>query len=328
MPSCRRNTICHSLASNVVAAGLLWCAMALTGCGTTKQNTATEQMLNSDAVDAAVAKIDFTPLAGQRVFFDTTYMQNYKGIGFVNAEYVISSMRQQMVAAGLLLQAEIKTADYVVEGRVGALGTDSHEVVYGIPSNSAVSAAASAASAVSGVPMAGSIPELSVSRRADQAGAAKIGAFAYDKETREAVWQSGTSVARATAKDLWILGIGPFQRGTIYNGKIRFAGNALDGPAGGRREGLNGPIAAYREEMIFQVPRRKDRSQYADSPGDAQKPAQSQAAAPPAAFPEKATSGGVKQAGGDSGPGEPSEIQRVAPADLKNPIDFPEQNRR
>ncbi len=226
------------------------------GCGTTKQNMATEQMLNSDAVDAAVAKIDFTPLAGQRVFFDTRYMVNYKGPGFVNADYVISSMRQQMAAAGLLLTFTLEESDYVLEGRVGVLGTDAHEVVYGIPSNSAIGSAASiAATATTGAPAPASIPELSLARKNDQSAASKIGVYAYDRVTREVVWQSGSSVARATAKDLWVFGIGPFQRGSIYNGKVHFAGETPDAPIPGAREGANGKIVAYNHEQTFRLPK-------------------------------------------------------------------------
>ncbi|HWL08332.1 MAG TPA: DUF6655 family protein [Planctomicrobium sp.] len=233
-------------------------ALTMSGCGTTKQNTATEQVLNSDAVDATVAKIDFTPLTGQKVFFDTQYMADYKGIGFVNSAYVISSLRQQMAAAGLLLMPHLEQADYVLEGRIGVLGTDSHELIYGIPSNSAISSAASiAASATTGTTAPATIPELSLAKRNDQAAASKIGIFAYDRVSREVVWQSGSSFARATAKDFWVFGIGPFQRGSIYKNNVQFAGNSSDAPLPGSREGINGPIAAYHQETLFQTPGRK-----------------------------------------------------------------------
>jgi len=229
-----------------------------TGCGTTKQNQATEQMLNSDAVDAAVAKIDFTPMAGQKVYFDTKYMLNYKGVGFVNSEYVISSLRQQMAAAGLLLMENLEEADYVLEGRIGVLGTDSHELVYGIPSNSAIGSAASiAAQATTGAPAPATIPELSVARRNDQSAATKLGIFAYERVSREVIWQSGSSVARSTAKDMWFFGIGPFQKGSIYKNKLQFVGETQDSPIAGARPGMNGPIAAYAQERMFVSPATK-----------------------------------------------------------------------
>jgi len=254
----------QTIGRRVSPRGIVWlCALllgtlagSLTGCGTMKSNAATEQMLNSDAVDAAVAKIDFTPLKGQLVYLDTQYMVNHKGVGFVTAEYVISSLRQQMMAAGLLLQTKMEDADYVVEGRIGTLGIDSHEVVYGIPANN-LNAAASAAATLSGVPAAPSIPEMSVGRRNAQAGAAKIGVFAYHKESREAIWQSGISVAKATSRDMWIFGVGPFQRGSIHHGKTKFAGETDDAPIASKREGFNGPIPGYLEETIFASPAKK-----------------------------------------------------------------------
>ena len=233
----------------------LWCLLLLTmcaGCGTTKQHTATEQLLASDAVDVAVAKIDFTPLAGQRIYFDTKYIKNVKGPAFVNADYVISALRQQMIAAGVLLYEAETDADFVVEARVGALGADSHEVVYGLPSTNSINAATTAVAAMSQVPAIPTIPELSLARKNVEQAAAKIGVFAYERETRQRIWQSGLSIGHSQSKDLWVFGAGPFQRGTIHDGQVRFAGSSLDVPLLEQRAGHNGPIAAYRDEALFQ----------------------------------------------------------------------------
>ena len=40
----------------------------LTGCGTLKSQSATQQLLLSDAVDRSIASIDFSPLSGKTVF--------------------------------------------------------------------------------------------------------------------------------------------------------------------------------------------------------------------------------------------------------------------
>ena len=132
--------------------GISLVAVVLVGCGTTKSRRATTQMLMSDAVDRSVASIDFRPLSGQRVFLDTTYVKNIQGEDFVNADYIISSVRQQMVGAGCLLTQTIDTAEYVAELRVGTLGTDSHDMIYGIPANNALSNAASLVPSASGDP--------------------------------------------------------------------------------------------------------------------------------------------------------------------------------
>lgn len=234
--------------------GLFWC-LSFAGCGTTKSTVATEQIMLSDAVDHAVARIDFTPLSGQKVFFNTEFIKNYKGVGFVNSEYVISSLRQQMSAAGLQLQEKEDSADFILEGRIGALGTDAHEVVYGIPSTSALNDAADAVAAISQVPKVPGIPELAMAKRSNQIAAAKLAVFAIEKESRARVWQSGVSTGKSTAKDLWIFGAGPFQRGSIHEGNVRFAGSSLDVPLlENERDGVRGPIASYRQATIFEIP--------------------------------------------------------------------------
>ncbi len=195
------------------------------GCGSTKSRTATEQLLTSNAVDQAVSYIDFRPLAGRTVYFDTAYIQQVKSVGFVNAEYIISSLRQQIMAAGCRLQEKKEDAEFIIEARVGALGADSHEVTYGIPANNALSTAAEVVTPAA--PPLPAIPELSVAKRDDQRAAAKIAVFAYHRESRQALWQSGISKSSSTAKDVWLLGVGPFQRGTIYGG-TEFAGSKLD----------------------------------------------------------------------------------------------------
>lgn len=217
----------------LVALGLL---LTTLGCGSTKSRTATEQLLMSDAVDRAVAQIDFTDLAGQKIFFDTKYIVNtkdpqfignQKGLGFVNAEYVIGSLRQQMVAADCRLQEKVEDADFVVEARLGAVGVDNNEVIYGMPASQPYSAAATAMGSVPPIP---ALPEIAIAKKIIQVGAAKVGVFAYDRRTKGPVWQAGLSQAMSDAKDSWILGIGPFQRGTIYKG-TQFAGSKLRVPA-------------------------------------------------------------------------------------------------
>jgi len=75
-------------------------------------------------------------------------------------------------------------------------------------------------------PMPAAIPEVPFAKRRDQRGIAKIAVFAYHRETGMPVWQSGIAHQESSANDVWILGAGPFQRGTIYEG-TEFAGKAL-----------------------------------------------------------------------------------------------------
>ena len=203
---------------------LLFVSMA-TGCGTTTQRLATEQMLMSDAVDQAVSQIDFSNLSGQTVYLDTTYLKPIRGTGFVNADYIVSSLRQQLTSSRCLIQDSREEATVIVEPRVGALGTDGHEVTYGLPQSSAL---ATAAAAISSSPVP-AFPEVSFGKVDAQSGIAKVIVYAYDRESKQPVWQSGVAKAESSSNNTWILGAGPFQKGSIYD-DVRFAGRRINRP--------------------------------------------------------------------------------------------------
>ena len=216
------------------------------GCGINKSRLATEQLVVSDAVDKTVAAIDFSPLSGRKVFFDTQYLDGVNLGPNGNIKYVISSLRQQMLAYDCRLQEKAETADYVVEGRVGVLSNDGHEVTYGIPG----SAAAASASVLLSSPLTMSaLPELSLGRRNHQAGTAKIGVFAYDRVTREPVWQSGIKKGSSESRDAWVLGLGPYQSHPQANRQVKKRTNSTDEPG---TEVVADPLNAYRGAIVFQ----------------------------------------------------------------------------
>jgi hypothetical protein len=155
---------------------------------------------------------------------DSTYVKTFKSPLLIDSDYVISSLRQQMVAAGVELTDNRDEAEIIAEARLGALGLDGHQVTYGLPASNLLNSATSVFTSTPSLP---AIPEISLARNEAKTGAAKIAVFAYVRETRERYWQSGISRSSSNAKDSWILGIGPLQRGTIYQG-TRFAGEKLD----------------------------------------------------------------------------------------------------
>ena len=208
--------------------------VGMPGCGATKSFTATEQLLMSDAVDSTISKLDFRPLSMQKVFLDTTYAaaagKVIPGVpqpaNLVTSDYVISAIRQQMVAAGCLLSEKREDADVICEVRCGALGTDGHSVIYGIPASNVLGGVGSL---IPGAPAAiPAIPELAFAKREHKSAATKVAIFAYDRVTREPVWQSGIAQAGSSARDTWFMGVGPWQYGTIYRG-TRFAGKRIKG---------------------------------------------------------------------------------------------------
>jgi len=197
---------------------ILMLLLVAPGCGTTHMRTGTEQLLLSDSVDRTVDKLDVAVLAGRTVFLDTTYIKPVKGVLFVNSDYIVSALRQKLTTSGCLIQDSKAEADYVLEARVGALGTDSLEVTYGLPASTAIS---QAASVVSSLPVP-AIPEISFGKRNSALSTSKIVMFAYHRETGTPVWQSGSAISKSDAKDTWVMGAGPLQRGSIYD-DVRFA---------------------------------------------------------------------------------------------------------
>ncbi|HVJ85854.1 MAG TPA: DUF6655 family protein, partial [Caulifigura sp.] len=161
--------------------------------------------------------------------------------------YIISSLRQAMVGAGVMLQDTAAQADLIVEARVGTLGADGHDIIYGLPSSNAGAATAAAAAATSMPTTITTIPEISLAKKKNQLAAAKVACFAYQRESKERVWQSGLATAKSTAQDTWILGAGPFQKGSIYT-KTGIAGSTLD--VGG--EGMDVPSVGFREPAVFE----------------------------------------------------------------------------
>ena len=196
---------------------LIVCGAAL-GCGTTRMSdsarTATEQMLVSDAMDQAISNLDLHALSGRTIYLETAFLRST-----VDCEYLISSFRQHALANGCILKTKADEAEYVVELRSGAVGTDRHDVLYGVPAMSVPTAGVTGASAAL-------VPEIPFVKKTDQRAVAKLAVFAYHRATGRPVWQSGIAPVESTSKALWVLGAGPFRQGSIYNG-TRFAGDKV-----------------------------------------------------------------------------------------------------
>lgn len=198
----------------------------------------------SDAVDATVAKLDFTPLMNQKVYLDATYIKTVRSPLLIDSDYVISSLRQQMMSAGVQLTESREEADIVAEARMGALGLDGHQVTYGLPASNALS---QATNAIGGAPLLPSMPEIAIARHEAKSGAAKLAVFAYDRVTRQPYWQSGIAKSSSTAEDTWVLGVGPWQSGTIYEG-TRFAGSSVN-----KKTLLGNGLLGKKEEAKFRA---------------------------------------------------------------------------
>ncbi len=221
-------------------------ACLLAGCGTTRTSntlrTATEQLLISDAIDRSVQAINFQPLSGKTVFFDPKPLQ-----GVVDDGYLISSLRQHLLASGCILKDERNEAEYIVEPRAGAVGTDNHDLLFGMPATNVPQLTLLAA-------LPPVIPEIPIAKRRDQRGIAKISVFAYQRETGVPIWQSGIVASESTANDIWILGAGPFKRGTIYEGTSFASSSTTKSRMEEVRKNQSQPVVQLDEEAIFRQP--------------------------------------------------------------------------
>ena len=228
--------------------------MTMSGCGSIKGRTATEQLLVSDAVDRSIEQIDFSALRGKDVYLDCKYLKAVRSVGFVNAEYIISSLREKMTVAGCRLRENPVEATFIAEVRVGCLGSDCHEVNYGIPGSQALN---QTASLLASAPLP-SVPEISIAKTDSCSAAAKISLFAYQRETREPIWESGPSQGTSLAKSTWVLGAGPFQEGHIYEDVEALQNRPINLPeAGVRHASFGGPVMAMLKSARQRVSRNQ-----------------------------------------------------------------------
>ncbi len=242
----------------------LW-ALALgvlaAGCGTTKWSdsprTATEQLLISDAVDKAVAEIDFGALANKSVYLDTRFI-----ITAIDQNYIISTLRQHMLASGCIMHDKAEDATYIVEVRLGSVGTNRQDLLFGMPSTTVPTVGLLPSGAAT-------IPEIALMKRTNQQGVCKIAVFAYSRMSGRPVWQSGNRQVASRAKDIWVLGAGPFQRGTIYSGTA-FAGEHFSMPLvsadSADKQDNDGEGTVLKDEKVFD-PEESELAEKSDDAG-------------------------------------------------------------
>ena len=212
-------------------------AFTLAGCGTTRwsdtSRTATEQFLISHAIDEVVGRMDFRVLAGKTVFFEEKYLEQT-----VHKNYLASSIRQQLLACGALLQENRDTSEYIVEARTGVIGTNRNDSMFGIPQ-------LSLPPLVPGIPT--NTPEIALAKKTHQRAAAKIAVYAFHRETGRRMWQSGLKTEEAYQKNSWLFGIGPAQKSSYRDG-IQFIGERVEMPFA-KREDEAGPILLHQEAL-------------------------------------------------------------------------------
>jgi len=172
---------------------------AFVGCSSMKRSdtarTAREQLLISNAVDQSLAKCDFAPFRGSKVFVEDKFIE------CVDKGYVTASIRHRLMMNGAVVAAKAEESDVVLELRSGGVGTDNSDSYVGIPAIV--------------LPGMLTLPEVHFWEKSRQTALAKIGMVAYDSKNHEMLGSGGVSSSFADDSNAFFLGIGPFQNGTI-----------------------------------------------------------------------------------------------------------------
>ena len=173
-------------------------ALVATGCTTVRKTdtarTAREQLLISNAVDQALAKVDFAAFQGQTVLVEEKYLD------CIDKGYVIGSIRHRLMVNGAKIAAKPEEADVVMELRSGGVGTDDSDSYLGMPQIV--------------LPGMLTIPEVKLVTRTRQSALAKIGLVAYDAKSHQLLGVGGVSSSLSDDNNLFVMGLGPFQSGT------------------------------------------------------------------------------------------------------------------
>lgn len=173
--------------------------LLVSGCSTAATSntarTAREQLLISTAIDESLSKIDFSRMSGARVYIEEKYLD------CVDKPYIVGSLRHHVLQSGASVVDKREDADLAMEVRSGGVGTDMAEKFLGIPEIA--------------LPGMLSIPEIRLAENKSQQGYAKLGLVVMDAKHNEILGQGGIAMARSDDNNWFIMGIGPFQNGSI-----------------------------------------------------------------------------------------------------------------
>jgi len=188
--------------------------LVIMGCTTARTTntarTAREQLLISNAVDRALAKIDFAAFSGSNLYVEEKYLD------CVDKGYVIGSIRHRAMVNGASLVAKPEDADIVLEIRSGAIGTDTADSFVGTPEIV--------------LPGMLTLPEVRLISRNNQSAMAKIGLVAYNAKTHQLLGDGGVSSSLSRDNNWYVLGVGPYQNGEVRTEIQRTTGRQLGQP--------------------------------------------------------------------------------------------------
>jgi hypothetical protein len=187
--------------------GLIGVVLILgSGCSSVKttgtSRSGTEQLLLTGTWDDALCTVDFSPLAGKKVFVDPQF------VSIVDKDWIIASLRRSLAERGALLPGKKEDAEVILEPSFGAYGTDERDCKVGLPQMSVVPSLTSlSAIATSST----SSSALTLSESNEQDAVVKAALLAYDAKSGQMIWESPILLNAQGKRDHFIFGSGPYR---------------------------------------------------------------------------------------------------------------------
>ena len=174
------------------------------GCSTTRRITNTpltalQQLLGTEAVDHAVAKLTWPAIENQRVFVQTASPGAKK-----DQAYLRQAVAANLAERGATVVKDFSDADYVVTVLAGSIGTDQKDVFFGIP-------------AIQSVILPFALPEIALYKAQEQEGFAKTEVVTTDAKHGGVVHRSGPTRGRTYARTRTVLFVGWYRTDTSRN---------------------------------------------------------------------------------------------------------------
>lgn len=182
---------------------LLWLlAIAIAagnGCASIKESdtarTGLEQLLISSAVDRSLARVDFKPIAGAKVFLKPDLLD------CVDKNYILLTIKAKLLRNDNTLVDKPEDADVILEVASGGVGTDRTDLFVGTPEMN--------------LGLMGGLPKTTVYERKKAMGTAKLVIVATDTKSKQPVINNGFSLARSDHQHWSMLGVGPVTSGQV-----------------------------------------------------------------------------------------------------------------
>ena len=205
----------------MASSGVAIIGIALGGCATIRvtdpARTATEQFLESEAIQRCVSQLAVDTLRDRLVYVDPTYLVAATQPILAQTptqeqNFMIGELRARLLLAGVRLVDKKEKAQVVLELRSGGIGIDRYDYLLGLPATDLGGVPGVDSATSSGLLVT---PEIAILKTIKQKGYAGVAMVAYWQNTGELLASSGPFVSVTHREDFWFFGFGPRITGDI-----------------------------------------------------------------------------------------------------------------